>query len=575
MKQFMFFFLLFTSLNSLCAQWVRHPGMVDKQIYALVADGNTLYAGTNNGVYRSSHNGIFWSEINSGLPAQRTVLSLLKKGNTLIAGVNYNEIKCSLFFSTNDGLNWAAACPTFIPIVALEQTGSAIFALQEPVPNCWYYGLLRSQDTGKTWQELLYSCHNGLTVNNLGIFTTGLGAVFRSTDDGETWAWTPSIEGIGAFPLTLGIRDSVIFIGTDKGIYTQLIGDSVATKSSENIPIGANIKKFSFSESVIFTAIESSGVYHSTNFGSSWYPFNEGFSEYITPYTLLGTDDFLYAGTDNGLWLRALSDSASVIQSVMNVGWSLVSLPIYTFTYEKTSLYPKATSDAFAYAIGYVQQDTLQQGRGYWIKATVPEPFLLLGHKITSDTIVVSERWNLIGSISNPISVSTIGSMPEGLITSDFFGYENGVYVTSDTIQPGKAYWVKVNQDGKLILSSAFSIFTPNRIRIVPIDDSPPPPPEGLLSESHKIPRVFRLEQNYPNPFNPVTVISFQLPVSRWVRLNVYNLLGQSVRTLVDEVQEAGYRSVEFDASGLPSGVYYYRLSAGSFLDTKKLLLIK
>ena len=88
-------------------------------------------------------------------------------------------------------------------------------------------------------------------------------------------------------------------------------------------------------------------------------------------------------------------------------------------------------------------------------------------------------------------------------------------------------------------------------------------------------PNDFRLSQNYPNPFNPATVISYQLPVSGMVSLKVYNVIGQQVAELVNEVKQAGVHIVEFDASNLPSGVYLYRLYTGNFTSTRKMMLIK
>lgn len=92
---------------------------------------------------------------------------------------------------------------------------------------------------------------------------------------------------------------------------------------------------------------------------------------------------------------------------------------------------------------------------------------------------------------------------------------------------------------------------------------------------SNEIPDGYELNQNYPNPFNPTTVIGYQLPVSSDVTLKVFDMLGRVVATLVDGRVTAGNHQVEFDASGLSSGVYFYQLTAGEVSVSKKMLLIK
>ncbi len=267
----------------------------------------------------------------------------------------------------------------------------------------------------------------------------------------------------------------------------------------------------------------------------------------------------------------------------LNDGWNMVSVPMLVSDYRKTTIYPTATSPAFGYFYGYSTADTLHGGSGYWLKFSGAQSAQVTGNLILEDSLAVQAGWNMTGSISSPVDVSTITSNPPNLVTSQFFGYSSSGYDITDTIQPGGGYWVRVKQAGALFLSSnpPAAMSATNRIRIVPTSEMPPAPP-AAVALANDVPKQYALEQAYPNPFNPTTVIRYSLPVNGYVVLKVYDMLGEGVGTLVNETKVPGSYEVTFHGSGLASGIYFYRLEATStadptrtFIQVRKMVVIK
>ncbi len=276
-----------------------------------------------------------------------------------------------------------------------------------------------------------------------------------------------------------------------------------------------------------------------------------------------------------------IPDTTSVRDSIsVNIrsGWNMISLPIDS-VYLTSDLVPSPISEAFCYepdSTKYFVEDTLMSGKGYWLKFSSEGIIKYYTDSTFADTINVKEGWNMIGSISCPVPVETLTSNPPGMITSEFITYQSG-YIVTDTIVPGIGYWVKVNSKGSLILSSSVSISAKNRIRIIQGEEMPPPPPpiKEMAENIKAIPTRFELMQNYPNPFNPSTTIKYLMPDACKVTLKIYNTLGQIVKSIIDDYQEAGQKSVTFDLSELPSGLYFYRLQAGKYTEVKKMLLVR
>ncbi len=145
-------------------------------------------------------------------------------------------------------------------------------------------------------------------------------------------------------------------------------------------------------------------------------------------------------------------------------------------------------------------------------------------------------------------------------------------------------YWLSMPNQKKLALTASGSTQVQSAasgaLLLIAQATQPCPPATRAdrgdeVNESMPMPSQYSLAQNYPNPFNPPTQIRYDLPEPTHVRLAVFNVLGQEVQVLLDEAEDAGYKTANFDASKWPSGVYFYRLQAGNFTAVKKMILAK
>jgi len=179
---------------------------------------------------------------------------------------------------------------------------------------------------------------------------------------------------------------------------------------------------------------------------------------------------------------------------------------------------------------------------------------------------------NGIHIVSGHPDLGTVND-PGGNDFIDNFGWE--VYNnTPDTIYAQQNYWEEEDSaeiDNNHIFdddensSKGMVIFTPFIS-----------PPTDIEDETAaQIPTQYFLYQNYPNPFNPTTTIKYSISQRGLVIIKIYNAIGEEVATLINKEQPVGNYEVEFDATTLPSGIYFYRLKAGSFVETKKMVLMK
>ncbi len=253
----------------------------------------------------------------------------------------------------------------------------------------------------------------------------------------------------------------------------------------------------------------------------------------------------------------------------VDAGWNMVSVPMEVTDAHWMSLYPIAVSRAYEYTGGYQTADTLEVGKGYWVKFSDTGTVALTGEAADRETVAVAKGWNMIGSITDPVTASSIVSDPGGLITSQFYEYSGG-YQQADTIRPGKGYWVKVSGAGNIVITTdTLSAAPSSRIKIEVIAELPPSPPEIRDEAGQPLPERFAIEQNYPNPFNGTTVIRYALSEPSMVTLKIFDLLGREVIALEEGYRDAGVVVVGWDGTdangrGVGSGVFYARFQAMS-----------
>lgn len=157
------------------------------------------------------------------------------------------------------------------------------------------------------------------------------------------------------------------------------------------------------------------------------------------------TYSFLYSGVRKFfVWI----DIGFTVIDV-NPRWNLVSLPVDPQNPLKSSIFVNAVSDAFYYDDGYITADTLEAGKGYWIKYDNAGLVYLFGLSVSSLSVPLTEGWNLIGVIDVEIPAPA-----GGILVSDFFGYDGGYY-SADTLKPGKGYWIKASSSGFINLEFA------------------------------------------------------------------------------------------------------------------------
>ncbi len=284
----------------------------------------------------------------------------------------------------------------------------------------------------------------------------------------------------------------------------------------------------------------------------------------------------------------------------VNAGWNLVGsisdpIPSSSVTAVGTSV----QSSFFSFSNGYLLASSIEPGLAHWVKTSTSGTLVMSSgsyprrHSQDSLEIVLAALNTLRITDANGEhqtlyfgnADARIRSMaelppvpPSGIFDARFASHSmiasgNENILLSSAEYPLELEWTITapGNHGLVVEGRTTSLSTSGVLRL-----SEPVRTLSLrVGTTAEIPEEFGLSQNYPNPFNPSTVINYQLPVDSRVTLKVFNLLGQEVTTLVEDIQPAGYKRVEWNARRVAAGTYFLRINAGSFTAVRKMMLLK
>lgn len=235
------------------------------------------------------------------------------------------------------------------------------------------------------------------------------------------------------------------FIDFGNVMQGESVTDSFKIYNSGGVPLLVNINTPSY-----FSVNPPSyqiPPHQSKNFTVTFIPSDTGL---VNTFALIShNDENLY---DTIKFLANVFISNRVTLNIkQNRGWNLLSIPIKTDQKQIDSLFKNISSQAFIYTDGYISTDTTNFGQGFWLKFMDSTTTTLTGTMVTTDTFDLKIGWNIIGTISVPVPISNILTIPPNIITTNFYSY-NLKYEIVDTLKPGYGYWVKSNNNGKIIL---------------------------------------------------------------------------------------------------------------------------
>lgn len=600
---------------------------------ALLATRGKVYAGNaNSGVFVSTDEGASWASANNGI-TDLTIRTLGGRGDTVFAGTSSGR----LFRSTNAGQLWADVTPSYstanTTMYFISVIDSSVFVGGISFGSM---GLVRSDDWGASWVQdndgissilnlqaggvvkidtfLFVGMYSGgiykrsvsvpswslvsgpqmlvqsppvypstYHLSVIGVASQGTTVfvqtspvgLFRSTNLGASWQQVSSMAGGGFDRRGLVKRGDTMYVGGDGGVFISTDNGGFWNTYQANVFAAARISSFAIVDTLMFAGQMNLGygVLRSTDGGRFWIRVNSGLttlgSRNINKLAIIGST--IFAGTATGIF----------VSSNLGESWSATAFPN-----QYVSELHAHGSTLFAFS-QYLLSRSSDMGQTWatitngidpwdWVDVTSTGSRLLLagGGIFTSTNDGIS--WtNITGNLA-PVQFYAVATAGDTIYTATAFNCYYTVNLGQTwTLIPNSGFpltpsfrhlmvhggyiYAGMGESGNL--GGAWKHAVPGTTSVERIDDG--------------VPDNISLMQNYPNPFNPTTRIQFSVEKYGPTSLQVYDVLGREVGILANENMHPGSYSVSWDASDMPSGVYFSRLESGGVSITKRMLLIK
>jgi len=499
-----------------------------------IMENGLLLIGVGNDLYISDNSGDYWKKridnLSTGLISAIYVDTL----DQIYLGTLHGEV----FFSADSGYTWELLNENFsveeITCLSVRMESSVLVGTSPT-------GVLLTLDNGMTWEYINQDLTNlyctSLLVDSTGkIYFGSYEGIFRSDSEGKNWE-----------PINRGLQQAMF--GYEVIALSQTISGEIFAASHEGVYVfdeqNTQWEFLAWMECSAMLINDSSyiiigtylyGIFRSVDGGNSW---ENVYTHDGEPYTDIGaftqnSSGYIFSGTDKGI-LRSIDNGKS---------WELINTEVIAGGAQSLSCSSNDSLYAGVYGRGVYRSEDL----GY--------------------------TWSQINNGFSNTNITSLISNSTGQTYMGSWGNNAGVFQISDNLNS----WIQINS----------GLFNTN-VNSLTLDDKEymyAGTNDGFLFKTNKTttaiksnspinPISFNLEQNYPNPFNPSTIIKYAIPSWQYASLKIYDVLGNEITTLVNEDKPAGSYEVEFDASSLPSGVYFYQLKAGEHTVAKKMILLK